>query len=200
MCSSDLPPVRELLIDWRTALFLARIGGRLISDNRLLEAIVREIESRGFTVIGPADVEPTLLARVGPYGRIAPTEAERHAIASGLRAARNLGRRDVGQAVVMLGDAILDTEGADGTDAMIARCAGKHKDGAGPILVKARKPQQQMRADPPVVGMVTLQTATASGFRGVAVESGGVLLLNGPALARAADAAGIFLAGVDEKP
>src|SRR5262249_41339247 len=110
------------------------------------------------------------------------------------------GRRDVGQAVVMLGDAVLDTEGADGTDAMIARCAGKQKDGVGPILIKARKPQQQMRADPPVIGMVTLQTATASGFRGVAVEAGGVLLLNGEALARAADAAGIFLAGVDEKP
>jgi UDP-2,3-diacylglucosamine hydrolase len=194
------PPVSDLLIDWRTVLFLARIGGRLISDNRLLEAIVREFESKGFTVIGPADIEPTLLAREGSYGKLEPTPEERGAIAAGLQAARELGRRDAGQAVVMLGDAVIASEGADGTDALILRCAGRQKDGAGPILVKARKPQQQMRADPPVVGMVTLRKAAASGFRGIAVEPGGVLLLDGPALGKAADAAGMFLAGVDETP
>lgn len=189
------PPLGDLLIDWRTAWFLARIGGRLISDNRLLVAIVKEFESRGFAVIGVADVEPSLLAREGPYGREAPTEAERRSIAIGFAAARAVGRRDQGQAAVVQGDDVLDVEGADGTDALIARSAARQRGGRGAILVKARKPQQEMRSDPPVVGMATVQNAAAAGFRGIAIEPGGAIVLNGAALGAAADAAGMFLIG-----
>ena len=193
----DRPAVSELLIDWRTAWFLARIGGRLISDNRLLVAIVKEFESHGFSVIGPADVDPELLARAGAYGSSLPSEAERQAIALGFAAARGAGRRDVGQAAVVREGRVVDIEGADGTNALIERCASAEPRTAGPILVKARKPQQEMHSDPPVIGMVTLQKAAAAGFRGIAVEPGGVLVLHGPALGKAADEAGMFLVGMD---
>ena len=193
----ERPPVGELLIDWRTIMFLARIGGRLLSDNRLLEAVAREFESRGFTVIGPAEVEPSLLARSGSYGREAPSEQEMRSIALGFAAARETGRRDAGQAAVVQGEHVLDVEGADGTNALIARCAGLQREGRGAILVKARKPQQAMRCDPPVIGPVTLQKAAVAGFRGIAVEPGGVLVLEAAALGLAADAAGMFLIGVD---
>ncbi len=194
------PPLSDLLVDWRTAWFLARIGGRLLSDNRLLVAIVREFESQGFGVIGVADVEPTLLAREGPYGKEMPTQAERRSIAIGFAAARAVGARDQGQAAVVRGDEVLDVEGADGTDALIARCAARQADGRGAILVKARKPQQEMRSDPPVVGLTTVQNAAAAGFRGIAIEPGGAIVLNGAALGAAADAAGMFLVGADAAP
>ena len=193
----ERPRLSELLIDWRTALFLARIGGRLISDNRLMEAIVREFESQGFGVIGAADVEPSLLARQGPYGAALPTKEEQEAIALGFAAARGAGRRDVGQAAVVQGKRVLGVEGADGTNSLIGRCAGLQQGGRGAILVKARKPQQQMRSDPPVIGLATLQRAAAAGFRGIAIESGGVLVLDSAALGQAADSAGMFIAGVD---
>lgn len=192
------PPVSALLGDWRTMMFLARIGGRLLSDNRLLVAIVKELESEGFDVVGPADVEPGLVARRGPYGKRAPTAEDQRAIAIGLEAARQLGLHDKGQAVAVLGESVIDSEGPDGTDALIARCAGRRTGEIGPILVKARKPQQEMRCDPPVVGTLTLQNAAAAGFRGIAVEPGGVLLLDGSAMGRVADAAGMFLTGMDE--
>jgi len=194
------PPLSALFADWRAALFLARIGGRLLSDNRLLVAIVSELESEGFTVVGPADVEPELLARRGAYGSMIPTDSDRRAIAIGLNAARQHGQNDEGQAVVVLGEDVIGREGPDGTDSLIARCAGRRAGDAGPILVKARKPQQDMRSDPPVIGLRTLQKAAAAGFRGIAVEPGGVLLMDGQALGRAADAAGMFLTGLDETP
>ncbi len=194
------PPVSALFGDWRAVLFLARIGGRLLSDNRLLVAIVSELESEGFTIVGPADIEPGLLARRGPYGSVIPTESECRAIAIGLNAARQHGQNDEGQAVVVLGEGVIDREGPDGTDSLIARCAGRRAGEVGPILVKARKPQQDMRSDPPVIGLLTLQKAAAAGFRGIAVEPGGVLLMDGQALGRAADAAGMFLTGLDEAP
>ncbi|HEX3065914.1 MAG TPA: UDP-2,3-diacylglucosamine diphosphatase LpxI [Dongiaceae bacterium] len=193
----ERPRMRELMIDLRTALFLARIGGRLISDNRLLEAIVREVESWGVAVIGAADVEPSLLARKGPYGTLMPTEGEDEAIVLGFAAAREAGRRDVGQAAVVQGRRVLDTEGADGTNALIKRCASLQESGRGAILVKARKPQQQMRSDPPVIGLATVERAAAAGFRGIAVEAGGTLILESAAIGRAADAAGMFIVGVD---
>jgi DUF1009 family protein len=193
----ERPSLSELRPDWRSALFLARIGGRLLSDNRLLTAIVRELEGEGFRVVGPADIAADLLARPGAYGRLAPDESEARAIAAGFAAAREHGRRDLGQAVVVQGERLLDREGPDGTDALIARCAARQQGGTGAILVKARKPQQEMRADPPVVGPGTLERAAAARYRGIAVEAGGVLVMDPGDLAAAADAAGMFLVGVD---
>jgi UDP-2,3-diacylglucosamine hydrolase len=194
------PTLRELMPDWRAALFLARIGGRLLSDNRLLAAIVQEFEAEGFTVVGPADVAAALLARPGPYGSMMPTEAEARAIMAGFVAARENGRRDMGQAAVVQDDRVIDVEGPDGTDALIDRCAVSQKGGHGAILVKARKPQQEMRADPPVVGPATVRRAAAAHFRGIAVEVGGVLVLEAAVLGQAADAAGLFLVGVEVPP
>jgi DUF1009 family protein len=194
------PSLRELMPDWRGALFLARIGGRLLSDNRLLAAVIKEFESEGFRVIGPADILAALLARPGPYGRLTPSETERSAIVAGFAAARENGRRDLGQAAVVQGDRLIDVEGPDGTDALIDRCAAHQQGGAGAILVKARKPQQEMRADPPVVGPATLARAAAARYRGIAVEAGGVLVLEPAALGAAADAAGMFFVGIDLPP
>src|SRR5579863_5416301 len=89
------PGLGELMPDWRTARFLAHIGGRLLSDNRLVAAIIKEFEAEGFRVVGPADVAPELLARAGSYGKLLPTEAETRTIGAGFAAAREGGRRDV---------------------------------------------------------------------------------------------------------
>lgn len=194
------PKLRELMPDLRTAGFLARIGGRLLSDNRLVDAIIHEFEAEGFRVVGPADVLPELLAHAGAYGRLAPSPEEERAIALGMAAARENGLKDLGQAAVVQGDKVLAVEGSGGTDALIAAAASLQRAGAGAILVKARKPQQEMRADPPVIGPSTVARAAAARYRGIAVEVGGVLILEAPTLIAALDAAGMFLAGVELPP
>src|SRR4029077_15968838 len=75
------PSLAELRPDWRAARFIAHIGGRLLSDNSLLEVIVAEFEQEGFRVVGPADVAASLLAHAGPYGTLLPTADEVAAIA-----------------------------------------------------------------------------------------------------------------------
>jgi UDP-2,3-diacylglucosamine hydrolase len=191
------PSLRGLRPDWRAARFIAGIGGRLLSDNSLLEGIVAEFEREGFRVIGPADVRASLLARAGPYGGLLPSAAELETIAIGLAAARRHGLQDRGQAAVVQGKEVLGLEGRRGTDALIESCARRQRPGSGAILVKARKPQQQMRADPPVVGVGTVRRAAAAGYRGVAIEAGGALVLNAVAVGAAADAAGLFVIGVE---
>ncbi len=190
------PTLAELRPDWRSARFIAHIGGRLLSDNSLLESIVREFEEEGFRVVGPADVMTSLLARPGAYGRALPTAMEAEAIQLGLAAARQNGLEDRGQAAVVQGREILGLEGPEGTDALIERTAAQQEAGAGAILVKARKPQQEMRADPPVIGPATVRRAAAARFRGIAIEAGGALVLDAQAVAAIADAAELFVVGV----
>jgi len=193
------PSLADLRPDWHAAGFLARIGGRLLSDNRLVEAVLAEFEGEGFRVVGPADVMRSLLARPGHYGRQVPTEAERASIDLGLAAARHLGLQDRGQAAVVQGEQVLGLEGPEGTDALIEAAAQRQKAGRGAILVKARKPQQQMRADPPVIGPSTVQRAGELGYRGIAVETGAVLVLEPAAVGEAADACGMFAVGIGEE-
>ena len=190
------PRLAELRPDWRAARFLAHIGGRLLSDNRLLEAILNEFEHEGFAVVGPADVMTSLLARVGAYGALLPSPEESKTIALGLAAARRNGLSDRGQAAVVQDDRVLGLEGPQGTDSLIGDCASRQQGGRGAILVKARKPQQEMRADPPAIGPGTVNRAAAARFRGIAIEAGGVLVLDAAAVAAAADSTGLFVVGI----
>src|SRR5205823_4283459 len=77
-----------------------------------------------------------------------------------------------------------------GTADLMARCA--QLSGTGGVLVKMKKPQQDRRADLPVIGPDTVAQAAAAGLGGIAIEAGGCLVLDLPAVRAKADAAGIF--------
>jgi hypothetical protein len=48
----------------------------------------------------------------------------------------------------------------------------------------------------PAIGVHTIERAVAAGLRGIAVQAGGALVIDRPAVTRAADAAGLFVVGV----
>ncbi|UYV39386.1 UDP-2,3-diacylglucosamine diphosphatase LpxI [Rhodobacteraceae bacterium D3-12] len=50
--------------------------------------------------------------------------------------------------------------------------------GAGGILFKAPKPEQDRRADLPVIGPVTVLNAAEAGLDGIALEAGGVIVID----------------------
>ena len=58
-------------------------------------------------------------------------------------------------------------------------------------VVKIAKPKQDMRFDVPVVGVKTIETMARAGASCLAVDAGRCLLLEGEAMTRAADDAGI---------
>jgi DUF1009 family protein len=58
-------------------------------------------------------------------------------------------------------------------------------------VVKVAKPGQDMRFDVPVIGVKTIETMARAGASCLAVDAGRCLLLDGEAIIRAADAAGI---------
>jgi DUF1009 family protein len=107
-----------------------------------------------------------------------------------------LGRVDVGQSVVVQHGIVLGVEAIEGTDALIRRCADLRRSIGGGVLVKVCKPQQDRRADPPVIGPATLEQVAAAGLVGVAVQAGRVLVLDRKEAIEVADSKGLFLIGV----
>ncbi|HYC04847.1 MAG TPA: UDP-2,3-diacylglucosamine diphosphatase LpxI [Azospirillaceae bacterium] len=190
------PSLAELRPDWFATRFFARIGAKALGDDGLLRAVTATLEEEGFRVVGVQEIVAGLLTPAGPLGRLAPDAEAAVDIALGIRAARALGSLDVGQAVVVQQGLVLGLEAIEGTDALVERCGKLRRNGAGPVLVKMRKPQQDLRLDLPSIGPVTVERCAAAGFRGIAAEAGGTLLLGRERAVAAADAAGLFLTGV----
>ena len=171
-------------------------------DDALLRIVARAIESQGLRVIGVEERLPELLA---PHGAVVGAEPDAGALADirrGAEIVRALGALDVGQAAVVAEGRCLAVEAIEGTQAMLARVAGMdsaHRGGAAwgrGVVVKATKPGQDLRFDRPAVGPDTLEAASAAGLCGVAVEAGGVLLLERERLAGQGQATGgAFLYG-----
>jgi DUF1009 family protein len=195
------PSLAALRPDAAVLKLLARNGARLLSDDRLINVLIEYFEQEaGLRVVSADHVMEELLTPAGPLGRVSPSGADVEDIALGVRVARQLGAFDIGQAVVVREGIVLGVEAIEGTDALIARCAQWRAETPAGVLVKVRKPQQQQRADPPVIGTTTVAAATAAGLRGIAVQAQAALIIDREEVVRRADAAGLFLVGVDVPP
>ncbi len=190
------PSLAELRPNLRTAQWLARMGAKGLGDDGLLRAIVRTLEDEGFRVIGVDEILEHLVAEAKAYGRLIPDEEARADVEKGISVARALGSADVGQGVVVQQGIVLAVEAAEGTDALLQRAAGLRHEGPGGVLVKVRKPGQEDRVDLPTIGLRTVEGASAAGLRGIAVEAGGALVIDGDAVGATADAMGLFVVGV----
>lgn len=191
------PSLSAIRPDWRAAKFFAKVGYRLLGDDGLFSAIAKELESEGFRVIGAHDLlDEAVTVPEGPLGRVAPNAEAEGDIARGVEIARAVGALDIGQAVVVQQGLVLGVEAIEGTDALLQRCAGLRRDGAGGVLVKVQKPGQEARIDRPTVGPQTVRLAAEAGLQGIAAEAGATLLLDRDEVVRAADAAGLFVVGV----
>lgn len=189
------PALGDLKPDMKGASLLARIAGRALGDDSLLSAVIAEIEREGFNVVGIDSILTNLLAGSGPLGRNTPDKGAWDDIARGFEVARALGAADVGQAAVVQQGIVLGVEAAEGTDALLERCASVRRDGPGGVLVKVKKPQQERRADLPTIGPATVKNAHAAGLQGIAVETGHTLIIDRAAVTALSDELGLFVVG-----
>jgi DUF1009 family protein len=199
------PPIRALRIDWATLRVLPSLyriyrGG----DDRLLSGVAGLFQKFGFRILGAHEVAPEILIPPGKVGRLAPSERDAFDIARGLALLRAIGPFDVGQAVVVADNQVLAIEAVDGTDNMLARIAELRERGRIPtpkgvgVLVKAPKPTQDRRMDMPAIGPKTVDAAARAGLAGIAVVAGSAIVAEPNEVARAADAAGLFVYGTGE--
>ena len=192
------PSLLDLRPDAEGTRILARIGRAAFSgDDGLLAAVVRVLGEEGFSVLGAHEILTEALGPQGLMSRAGPDAVAMADIGRGVAVVQALGAMDVGQGCVVQQGVVLALEAIEGTDAMLARAGTLVRPGPGGVLVKMVKPGQDRRADLPTIGPATLHAAAAAGLRGVAFEAGGTLLVDRAGCVAAADAAGLFLLGID---
>lgn len=192
------PTLSELRPDWRALKFLARTGTAFFSgDDALLRAVREEFQREGFNTLSPQDLLKDLLVSAGPLGHHRPDEAAQRDINRGIAILKALAPVDVGQAVIVQQGLVLGVEAIEGTAALIARCGDLKRDGEGGVLVKLSKAQQDEKIDLPSIGPDTIAQAKQAGLSGIAIEARRSLLLDRTRTLQDADAAGIFLIGIE---
>ena len=190
------PTLADLVPDLRTAAFFARIGMKSLGDDGILRAVVKEIESENMRVVGIHEVMPELLVKEGLLTKNKPDKQALADIERGAKVAYELGRLDVGQSVIVQQGLVLGVEGIEGTDELIKRCGAYQRKGVGGVLVKLRKPQQDMRIDLPTIGTRTIEALHQAGMRGIAIHAGNALMVNEPEVLDLADKYGMFIMGI----
>jgi len=191
------PSFFDLMPDLRTAAFFAKIGTKSLGDDGILRALVREIEEEGIIVRGIHEVLPELLIKEGVLGKVKPSKQAMQDIGRAIEVATALGKLDVGQAAIVQQGLVLGVEGIEGTAELLRRCKDYKRKGSGGVLVKMRKPQQDMRVDLPTIGDKTIISAHECGLEGVALHAGNGLIVNEQETIKLADKLGLFVMGVD---
>ena len=190
------PSFKELIPDWEGAKLMAKLAIKKMSDNNLFIAAMDEIERHGFKVVGIEEVVPEMMFSEGIYGKLKPSADDMDDIRRGITVAKALGAVEVGQAVVVQEGMVLAVEAVEGTDMMLSRAATVKKQGKAPVMVKVLKPGQDMRVDLPAIGLQTIEQLKKYGIKGIAVEAGGILLIERETVIKMADEAGIFIIGM----
>lgn len=177
----------DLRPDFRGAAFLART--RSLKDDVLLRGVAGELERDGIAVVESTLFLGDLVPAVGTLTRRQPSAREWEDVRFGFKVAKDIGRWDIGQSVVVKRGAVLAVEGIEGTDLAIRR--GGDLGRGGVVVVKVSKPTQDLRFDVPAVGTTTIDVLREVGGRALALEAGRTLMLDRAVLVTAADAAGI---------
>jgi DUF1009 family protein len=165
-------------------------------DDSILRAIADRLAKDGIEVVASTSYVPELLFPQGILTRKKLTKEQKNDIVFGWKIARAMGGLDIGQCVVVRNQTVLAVEAIEGTDAAIRRGGTLGKEKA--VVVKLKKPNQDLRFDLPAVGEKTIISMLEVKAAVLAVEAGYALFFDRESVIRAADAAGLVVVGVTE--
>jgi len=183
------------LFDIRPDMTLLGVLMRLQARNTdaLISAVADVLRENGIELLSSTTFLDPLMAREGVLTRRAPTDEERRELEFGGRVADAIAAMDIGQTVAVKAAAVVAVEAMEGTDVVIARAGALA--GPGVCIVKVAKPNQDMRFDVPVVGVSTIEAMKAAGATVLSIDAGKTLMIDGDAIVKAADEAGICIVG-----
>jgi DUF1009 family protein len=189
----------QFLPDWRIVRFYFFRRRRANNDDSLMLGLIDEFRAAGLECVSALDLVPELLVREGVLTRRKPTASEQKDIAVGWALAREMGRLDIGQSVMIRERAVLAVEAIEGTDKAIER-AGELCSHSGFVVVKVAKPDQDRRFDVPTVGKQTIETMHRAGAKALAIEAGQTILIDEAETVALADRYGISIASLTGPP
>jgi hypothetical protein len=170
---------------------LMKLKGK--NTDALIAGVADVLRDHGIELLDSTAFLAPLLAREGVMTRRQLTEADRADLAFGYRVADVIAGMDIGQTIAVKSAAVVAVEAMEGTDAVIERAGALA--GPGVSIVKVAKPNQDMRFDVPVIGAPTIAAMRRAGAAVLSVDAGKTLMIDGDAIVRAADDAGIAIVG-----
>jgi len=185
---------RDVFFDLKGLSLWRRIDRR--HDDAILRAIAEVLESDGITVVESTRYLSRLLFPAGVLTKKKPTRKQKEDIIFGWRVAKEIGRLDIGQCVVVRDRTVLAVESIEGTDAAILRGGSLGKEKV--VVVKVHKPGQDFRFDLPATGLETIESMKKADAAVLAVEAGKSLMFDSEDMIREADKQGIVVVGVTE--
>jgi DUF1009 family protein len=166
---------------------------RARNTDAVIAAVVDVMREHGVELLDSTAFLAPLLAPAGVLSSRRPSASEQADLEFGYRMADVIAAVDIGQTICVKDQAVIAVEAMEGTDETIAR-AGRLARGPF-VVVKVAKPKQDMRFDVPVVGVATIAAMQAAGATALSVDAGKTLMVDGAAIAQAADAAEIAIVG-----
>ncbi len=188
--------ILRYLPDWRAIrIWYVRLWGKDKRNDTVLNAIAEEFASGGITLENSVMYCTEHLAHEGVMTQTQPSASVRADIAFGWPMVQEIGRLDIGQAMAVREREIIAVEAIEGTAEMIKRAGSLCKKG-GWTLLKAAKPNQDMRFDVPCVGPDTIESLKQCGAACLAVEKDKTIIIDKPDTLALADRLGIAVIGI----
>src|SRR3990170_4336437 len=176
---------RNIKPDLRALSLLFKLKDR--KDDTILRALANELEKEGIMIREATTYVKSILAGDEVLTRRTPSEEEWRDIAFGMKIAKEIGRLDIGQCIVVKQCAVLAVEAI--------RRGGRLANG-GAVVVKICKPGQDIRFDLPTIGPGTIETMKEVAAQILAVEAGVTVVIDRESMIKSADAAGITVVGI----
>jgi len=170
---------------------------KIRQDDQILRAVAESLQEEGIAILESTLYLQHLLFPKGILTKKKPTAEHLADIRFGWQMAREVGRLDIGQCVVVRDRTVLAVEAIEGTDATIRRGGALGREQA--VVVKVKKPGQDFRFDLPAIGIRTIESMVEVKAGVLAVEAGQALLFDGESVIEQADRAGIVVVGIEEK-
>lgn len=165
-----------------------------LNDDQVMLMIVQELAKIGVEVLDQTIFIKNLMIPAGVLGKHKPTKEQMDDVNYGFWLAKEMGKIDVGQSVVIKDKMIMAVEAIEGTDACIKRGSKLAKKGA--VIVKVAKPKQDKRFDIPAIGMKTLRTMRCKRASLIAVEANETIIVDQEKVIKYADEHNIVIMAV----
>jgi len=183
----------NLKLDWRAIKLLGRIVNK--KTDTILGAVCDEFLKEGIKLLPSHLYLKHLMPKAGLISGTKLNKAEKEDIEFGLKIAKEVGRLDIGQTVVVKDKAVVAVESIEGTDECIKR-AFKYA-GPGVTVVKVAKPNQDFRFDIPVIGPMTVDVLAQTKARVMAIEAGSTLMIDKESILKKAADSGVTIIAVE---
>ncbi len=187
--------ILRYLPDWRAIrIWYWRLWGKDKRNDSVLRAIADELASGQIYLENSIMYCKDHLATEGVMGDCQPGPFVKTDIEFGWEIVSKLGELDIGQAIAVKEREVIAVEAIEGTAKMIER-AGKLCPKGNWTLIKAAKPNQDMRFDVPCVGPDTIESLAANGGKCLVLQKDSVVIIDKPETIELANRLGIAIVG-----